>query len=656
VLFDNISITQTGATFGLIWDDGWDNKTLQNLRLIKGTNNAELDTTATSVSDLLSNTNYILQAIYLNGNKTETIELRFTTLAKATPTIELNEVEKTQTSFTYEIAETDTDNVGAVTKVELIHGDDTTNVEDLTTTTFDNLLSNNTYTVKITYVYNLNDGEGDHTITKTIDIKTETKATPDIVLSKEEATQTSVSYAIVETDTDNVGAVTKVELIHGDDTTNVEDLTTTTFDNLLSNNKYTVKVTYAYDLNDGEGDHTITKTIDITTLIKEKPDLTFENLYLTITSIDISLNIIDTDKTGILSDIQLLNNDVIINKATINEDNAYSFSDLIYGEEYTIKAVYSYDLCDGNGVQELIKELPISLNSKSIHETGSCKLDYSVNDDLTSCTITGIGECKHDDLYIPDNIDGYKVTALASYALKNCIASKITIGNNINSIGDRAFYACKNITEITVPSNINYIGTQIFIGCSSLKTVYWNTDATRDESVLNIASIEKVVFGDNLTYIPNNICYNCTNIKEVILSQNTSSIGNYAFYNCTGLKEIEFPEGLTYTGWYAFYESGLEKIILPSTITSVTNSFRGCHNLTTLVIPVGLTKIDGQAFYVCYNISEIYYIGEEFEWEVVSIDSCNTEVINANVYYYSENQPAGSGSYWHYVEGEAVVW
>ena len=60
-----------------------------------------------------------------------------------------------------EINETDADNVGEITKIELFRGNTLLKTaENLSVRSFDGLLSNNTYTVKVTYVYNLNDGEG----------------------------------------------------------------------------------------------------------------------------------------------------------------------------------------------------------------------------------------------------------------------------------------------------------------------------------------------------------------------------------------------------------------------------------------------------------------------------------------------------------------
>jgi hypothetical protein len=151
---------------------------------------------------------------------------------------------------------TDADQVGAVSAIELYQGE--TLVEaltDLSVREFTGLLSNNEYTVKVTYTYDLNDGLGSQTLTINQAATTLAKATPVVVVDNIVPTQTSFGFGITVTDADQVGAVSAIELYQGE--TLVEaltDLSVREFTGLLSNNEYTVKVTYTYDLYDGEGE------------------------------------------------------------------------------------------------------------------------------------------------------------------------------------------------------------------------------------------------------------------------------------------------------------------------------------------------------------------------------------------------------------------
>ncbi|MDR4968361.1 MAG: leucine-rich repeat domain-containing protein, partial [Acholeplasmataceae bacterium] len=84
------------------------------------------------------------------------------TLTKATPEVVVSNVVPTQESVTFDIIVTDSDNVGEIIAIELYQGE--TLVEaltDLTLREFSDLLSNNTYQIKVTYTYDLNDGVGE---------------------------------------------------------------------------------------------------------------------------------------------------------------------------------------------------------------------------------------------------------------------------------------------------------------------------------------------------------------------------------------------------------------------------------------------------------------------------------------------------------------
>jgi len=85
-------------------------------------------------------------------------------------------------------------------------------------------------------------------------IVTLTKATPIVSIVNISATQDSISFELDITDIDDVGQITAIELYQGETLVkSLDDMSLRTFDNLLSDTDYEIKVTYEYDLNDGEG-------------------------------------------------------------------------------------------------------------------------------------------------------------------------------------------------------------------------------------------------------------------------------------------------------------------------------------------------------------------------------------------------------------------
>ena len=267
VLFDNITVGQENISFSFLWHEDHQGKAISTLKLYKENSYIKNVTeSATSISELLSDTTYKLVAEYSNGDKTESISIEFTTLAKATPEISVISPTKTQTSVGFEIIETDADGVGAVTKIELVHASGTVVADSLDQRTFANLLSNNSYTIKVTYVYDLNNGEGEQTITKELAITTEAKTAPSFTVKNESVTTSSITAEYAIADGDNILSEYKIELYKGTALVLENTDKEIDFTGLSYYTDYTVKFTYTYDLNDGNGEQTVVYDFDFKTL------------------------------------------------------------------------------------------------------------------------------------------------------------------------------------------------------------------------------------------------------------------------------------------------------------------------------------------------------------------------------------------------------
>ena len=269
VLFDNVVVSQESIQFTLIWDSESQNKLLTSLKLYRGNVLTELSVETTKVDDLLSDTIYKLIAEYKNGDNIESISLEFKTEAKATPVVEIASPTKTQTSVGFVIDETDVDNVGTISKIELVHANGTVVADSLNVREFTDLLSDNTYTIKLTYTYDLNDGVGLQEIVKTLDIKTETKAKPSVTFDILEQLNDSISGVTKICDNDNTIIKSKltisnylgeIEQIENTSSFDFEGLNCFQFD-------YDISLTLVYNLNDGKGKQQMLVSHYIPTLV-----------------------------------------------------------------------------------------------------------------------------------------------------------------------------------------------------------------------------------------------------------------------------------------------------------------------------------------------------------------------------------------------------
>ena len=117
------------------------------------------------------------------------------------------------------------------------------------------------------------------------------------------------------------------------------------------------------------------------------------------------------------------------------------------------------------------------------------------------------------------------------------VIDEFVIPNDVNSIGNGAFYNCKGLTSITIPEGVTSIGESAFRGCAGLTTVT----------------------------IPNSV----------------TSIGERAFEWCSGLVSVTLPDDLAIIKKQTFYCCGaLESITIPASVEYIyQEAFAGCEKL-----------------------------------------------------------------------------
>lgn len=78
------------------------------------------------------------------------------------------------------------------------------------------------------------------------------------------------------------------------------------------------------------------------------------------------------------------------------------------------------------------------------------------------------------------------------------------------------------------------------------------------------------------------------------------------------------------------------KMVIPQKITSIgTGAFSNCSMLSSFTIPNSVVSIGYAAFYKCPNLTDVYYLGTEEQWNAITIDNNNECLTNATIHYIS---------------------
>jgi hypothetical protein len=201
---------------------------------------------------------------------------------------------------------------------------------------FENLLTNTMYEVVVTYVYDLNDGEGEQELTKSITVKTLEEKAPEVLVVTAIQNNT-LNYQVAINDVKGLGRLDKVELFAGKNLITTSSNLIGSFNNLLNDTEYTVVVTYKYDLNDGLGEQLITSKETTTTKALTIPTL---DLITSANETKIRYEAVlhDPDNVAVFSKVKIYQNGNL--KETITDSSAYEVSGLIPNVPYEIEVEY----------------------------------------------------------------------------------------------------------------------------------------------------------------------------------------------------------------------------------------------------------------------------------------------------------------------------
>ena len=320
---------------------------------------------------------------------------------------------------------------------------------------------------------------------------------------------------------------------------------------------------------------------------------------------------------------------------------------------------------------------------------------------------------------IPREIEGYSVTTIGEWAFYNCTSlASVTIPDNVTAIDEGAFAYCTSLTSVTIPNSVGEIGSHIFEGCTALTSITIPDSVTTigEYAFFGCTSLTGVMIPDSVTTIGNGAFWYCYSLASVTIPDGVTTIGERTFCECTSLTSVTFgngvkeimrdayfsctsltsvnisdvaawcaisfgsnplkyahnlylngelitdlviPDGVTQINGGAFnYCTSLKSVTIPDGFTKISEgTFSYCTSLTSVKIPYSVMEIGAGAFYKCDSITAVYYGGSKEQWESLATGGYrinNPGLWNAAKYY---NCAFASGDFMYSVDpdGNATI-
>ena len=176
------------------------------------------------------------------------------------------------------------------------------------------------------------------------------------------------------------------------------------------------------------------------------------------------------------------------------------------------------------------------------------------------------------------------VTSIGNFAFYNCRnLTNISIPNGVTSIGICAFGDCSGLTSITIPSGVKKIANGTFLNCTSLKVVSIPNSVTLIDfgAFGNCSDLTSIYIPNSVNTIANSAFSGCSGLTKVSGGAKVKTIGRFAFAYCPKLKSFTITSSkLKSIGSEAFFlDKSLKTISLKKTTkltkSGVRNSLKG---------------------------------------------------------------------------------
>ena len=225
--------------------------------------------------------------------------------------------------------------------------------------------------------------------------------------------------------------------------------------------------------------------------------------------------------------------------------------------------------------------------------------------------------------------DGVKT--IRPSAFENCRKLKyVRLPESVVSIGASAFSGCESLEEIILPPKLTVLSRNLFKDCYSLKRICFPEQLAKLAwgVFMNCTSLEEVCLTIHtsvpdyafqncrslktvaIPYVSERIgvgaFQNCESLKNIVIPSRIRTITEFAFLNCTSLTGIQIPENVQFIGQEAFKNTGLEYVVIPSTLTEAGREvFANCEHLERVIFSRGIKEIYPGMFQDCISLKEI---------------------------------------------------
>lgn len=132
-----------------------------------------------------------------------------------------------------------------------------------------------------------------------------------------------------------------------------------------------------------------------------------------------------------------------------------------------------------------------------------------------------------------------KLEKIGDYCFSESSLHNFNFDGDLYSLGNYAFYNCKNLKTINLGNKLKVIGKGIFKNCLNLvfAQISGSFSILKEESFYNCESLRSFVCCYSINILEDKCFFNCNSLKYIVTTKNLTTHEHQVFTNCNSLKD-----------------------------------------------------------------------------------------------------------------------
>ena len=168
------------------------------------------------------------------------------------------------------------------------------------------------------------------------------------------------------------------------------------------------------------------------------------------------------------------------------------------------------------------------------------------------------------------------------------------------------------IRKVVIGDGITGLADEVFYDHDALETVVLgkNMKELGENAFANCGALKTVVWNEKLEVVGDYAFAKCTALTEIELPESVKVVGSNAFEDCSALSHIELPAKLKEIGEEAFMNTGITELVVPGKVKTLgARAFANCQKLSSVTLPGSIQSVGEFAFSNCDALTDIRFAG-----------------------------------------------